>query len=96
MGEDINVEEVWTGNLGDGITVAVVDDGMHHQHADLHENVEESKNHDYTGGNEIYDPTETHGTAVAGIIAARDNMIGMRGVAPRARIYGYNLSGVRR
>ena len=97
VGEDINVEDVWTGgNLGDGITVAVVDDGMHHQHADLHENVEESKNHDYTGGNEIYDPTETHGTAVAGIIAARDNMIGMRGVAPRARIYGYNLlvSGV--
>ena len=97
VGEDINVEDVWTGgNLGDGITVAVVDDGMHHQHADLHENVEESKNHDYTVGNEIYDPTETHGTAVAGIIAARDNMIGMRGVAPRARIYGYNLlvSGV--
>ena len=96
-GQDINVERVWNGgNLGDGITVAVVDDGMHHQHADLHENVEESKNHDYTGGNEIYDPTETHGTAVAGIIAARDNMIGMRGVAPRARIYGYNLlvSGV--
>ena len=96
-GQDINVERVWNGgNLGDGITVAVVDDGMHHQHADLHENVEESKNYDYTGGNEIYDPTETHGTAVAGIIAARDNMIGMRGVAPRARIYGYNLlvSGV--
>ena len=49
-----------------------------------------SKNHDYTGGNDIYTPGETHGTAVAGIIAARDNSTGMRGVAPRATIYGYN------
>ena len=91
-GQDINVEGVWNGgNLGEGITVAVVDDGMHHQHADLHENVVVSKNHDYTGGNEIYDPFETHGTAVAGIIAAQDNGIGMRGVAPDATIYGYNF-----
>ena len=33
-----------------------------------------------------------HGTAVAGIIAARDNGIGVRGVAPRATVYGYNFS----
>ena len=32
-----------------------------------------------------------HGTGVAGLIAARDNGIGVRGVAPRANIYGYNL-----
>ncbi len=32
-----------------------------------------------------------HGTWVAGVIAARDNDIGVRGVAPRATIYGYNL-----
>ena len=98
-GQDINVEAVWSTVedavtddyiTGNGITVAVVDDGMHHQHEDLHENVDASKNHDYTGGNDIYTPGETHGTAVAGIIAARDNSTGMRGVAPRATIYGYN------
>ena len=92
-GEDINVEAVWSATtpiLGEGITVAVVDDGMHHQHEDLHENVAVSKNHDYTGEGDIYTPGETHGTAVAGIIAARDNSMGMRGVAPRATIYGYN------
>ena len=31
-----------------------------------------------------------HGTAVAGVIAARDNGIGVRGVAPKATVYGYN------
>ena len=90
--QDINVEDVWTsGTLGEGITVAVVDDGMHHGHEDLSANVTASFNHDYTGGDDIYDPAETHGTAVAGLVAARDNNLGMRGVAPRATIYGYNL-----
>lgn len=90
--EDINVEGVWSGgNLGAGITVAVVDDGMHHQHEDLTDNVDRSKNRDYTNLGDIYHPFRTHGTLVAGIIAARDNSKGMRGVAPRATIYGYNL-----
>ena len=93
VGEDVNVEGVWSdGVLGEGITVAVVDDGMQHQHEDLRDNVDSSRNHDYTGSGDIYDPFGFHhGTPVAGIIAARDNSIGMRGVAPRATIYGYNL-----
>ncbi len=90
--EDINVEGVWSGgNRGAGITVAVVDQGMHHQHEDLTDNVDTSRNHDFVGQGGVYHPFETHGTAVAGIIAARDNSIGTRGVAPRATIYGYNL-----
>ncbi|MCY4417550.1 MAG: cadherin domain-containing protein [Chloroflexi bacterium] len=89
--EDINVEGVWSGgNLGEGITVAVVDDGIHHQHEDLTDNVDTAKNHDFANQDGIYHPFETHGTSVAGLIAARDNAIGMRGVAPRATIYGYN------
>ena len=93
VGEDVNVEGVWRdGVLGEGITVAVVDDGMQHQHEDLRDNVDSSRNHDYTGSGDIYNPFGFHhGTPVAGIIAARDNSIGMRGVAPRATIYGYNL-----
>ena len=89
---DINVEPVWAdGNLGEGINIAVVDDGMYHAHADLKDNVDLDKNHDYYGTGDIYTPTEHHGTHVAGMIAARDNDIGVRGVAPRATIYGYNL-----
>ena len=94
--EDINVEGVWSGgNLGEGITVAVVDDGIDHHHEDLTANVDTAKNHDFGNQGGIYHPFKTHGTEVAGLIAARDNDIGMRGVAPRATIYGYNylLSG---
>ena len=89
--EDINVEDAWAITRGSGINVAVVDDGMHYEHRDLRDNVNTSLNHDYTGESEIFRPFETHGTAVAGLIAARDNSIGVRGVAPRAMIYGYNV-----
>ena len=95
--EDINVEEVWDdNNLGAGINVAVVDDGMDYTHEDLSANVDTTRNHDYTAGEgedttNIFDPLEDHGTAVAGLIAARDNSLGVRGVAPRATLYGYNL-----
>ena len=89
---DINVEPVWEeGIKGEGINVAVVDDGMYYAHKDLKDNVDTSKNHDYTGGGDIYIPFEHHGTRVAGLIAARDNEIGVRGVAPRATVYGYNF-----
>ena len=89
---DINVEPVWEeGIKGEGINVAVVDDGMYYSHEDLKDNVDISRNHDYTGRNDIYTPFEHHGTHVAGLIAARDNDIGVRGVAPRATVYGYNF-----
>ena len=91
-GEDINVEAVWAeGVKGEGINVAVVDDGMYFTHEDLRDNVDASRNHDYTGSGDIHHPLEHHGTNVAGVIAARDNGIGVRGVAPRATIYGYNF-----
>ena len=92
LGEDINVEPVWSdGFKGEGINIAVVDDGMDWSHEDLVDNVNPSLNHDYYGNGDIHDPFKHHGTNVAGIIAARDNGGGVRGVAPRATIYGYNL-----
>ena len=87
----INVEAAWAqGVTGEGVNVAVVDDGMYFTHEDLKDNVDTSRNHDYTGSGSIYSPLEHHGTHVSGIIAARDNGIGVRGVAPRATVYGYN------
>ena len=90
-GQDIRVEEVWPTYTGSGINVAVVDDGMHYRHEDLADNVLTSFNHNYDPDlTDIYHPFEDHGTAVAGLIAAKDNSLGMRGVAPGAKIYGYN------
>ncbi len=90
-GEDVRVESVWAeGIRGDGINIAIVDDGLDFNHVDLRENVNSSLNHNYTDIGSVYRFNEHHGTQVAGLIAARDNAIGVRGVAPRATIYGYN------
>ena len=90
-GEDINVEPVWASGIdGTGVNIAVVDDGMDWSHEDLVDNVNTALNHDYTGNNDVHHPFKHHGTKVAGVIAARNNGVGVRGVAPRATIYGYN------
>jgi kexin len=104
-GEDIDVEPVWTacGNgytcRGEGVRIAVVDDGLEIAHEDLFANVATGLSYNYvTGSNDptnTNDPTVTasvHGTNVSGIVAARDlNGLGVRGVAPRANLVGYNV-----
>ena len=96
-GEDINVAGVWAacGSAatcrGEGIRIAIVDDGLEIAHEDLMANVASALSYDYlTGGT---DPTGgAHGTSVAGVAAARDfNGRGGRGVAPRANMVAYNL-----
>ena len=90
-GEDINVEPVWADGIkGEGINIAVVDDGMDFSHTDLRDNVSTSLNHNYSDTESIFNPFAHHGTYVAGVVGARDNSVGVRGVAPRATVYGYN------
>ncbi len=92
-GEDINVAGVWSGgNLGADVTIAIVDDGIHAGHVDLTDNVDTASNHDYTGNGAALTPPHAHGTQMAGIAAARGNALGVRGVAPEATVYGYNLA----
>lgn len=91
-GEDLNVGPVWSMGLrGEGIRIAVVDDGLEIDHEDLATNIATGLSHNYLddGTNPA---TGKHGTAVAGTIAARDlNDLGVRGIAPRANLVGYNL-----
>ena len=93
---DINVEEVWqAGNTGAGVSIAIVDTGLHFEHPDLNDNVDRTRNFDYLSmeyeGAYIHLPFhDSHGTAVAGLIAAEHNDIGVRGVAPEATIYSHN------
>ena len=93
-GEDINIEGVWSETRGGGATVAVVDGGLDHRHEDLVANIDHSRNHDYTELGDIRSRFSSHGTSMAGIVAARDNGLGVVGVAPRATIYGFNLLAV--
>ena len=89
-GQDINVEDAWENTKGEGVNVLIVDNGLDPDHEDLVENVDASRNFDVLGDDRVLRPQLTHGTAVAGLIAARDNDLGMRGVAPRASIYAHN------
>lgn len=69
--------------VGRGVSVAVIDSAVDARHPDLAGQVALSRN--FVEGAAI--PAETHGTAVAGIIAAHaDNQVGIAGVAPGARI----------
>lgn len=91
-GEDLNVSPVWSMALrGEGIRIAVVDDGLEIDHEDLATNMATGLSHNYLDGSST-PATGKHGTAVAGVIAARDfNDLGLRGIAPRANLVGYNL-----
>jgi kexin len=94
-GEDINVIPVWNdGVKGAGVLVAVVDDGLQLGHEDLAANIAANKSWDYRQSDNDPSPASEnyHGTFVAGVLGARDqNGLGLRGVAPRASLAGYNL-----
>ena len=70
---------------GKGVKVAVIDSGIQADHPDLAGQVVVNRNFVVGQGG----VPEDHGTAVAGIIAAKsDNGIGIAGVAPDARLLG--------
>jgi subtilisin family serine protease len=70
---------------GRGTRVAVIDSGIDARHPDLTGQIAVNRN--FVSGQPLI--AEQHGTAVAGIIAAKaDNRIGIAGVAPGARLLG--------
>ena len=101
-GEDLNMGQTLVdGPTGNGVQVAVVDTGMEICHPDLAANVEPGLsynfNQPYWLGAQTHDPflptvLGDHGTSVAGLIAAAaNNGVGGRGVAPQARLRGFNF-----
>ncbi len=58
---------------------------------DLRDNVDESLGWDYSESRDLLNYGSSHGTSVAGVIAAAANDEGGRGVAPRATVYGANF-----
>jgi hypothetical protein len=96
-GIDINVEPVFStfGYSGNGVIVAVVDSGLEIAHEDLASNVVPGGSWDFinsdTDPTNIVDTDGDHGTSVAGLIAMARNTVGGIGVAPRARLKGFNI-----
>lgn len=69
---------------GRGVSVAVIDSRIDAAHPDLGGQIALSQ--DFVGGHGS--AAEQHGTAVAGVIAAREGYGGIVGIAPRARLMG--------
>ncbi len=91
-GSDVNVIPAWNITNGNGVKVAVLDEGVDLQHPDLVGNM--IAGYDATnlsGSGDCYDSRhDAHGTACAGVIAALNNNIGIVGVA-----YGASIMPVR-
>jgi hypothetical protein len=87
----IDAEEVWPGNTGDGVNVAMLDTGIDTDHLDLAENLEGR----YSAVNRDTSNVEDkngHGTHTAGIIAALNNDFGVVGVGPAIDLYAVQIS----
>ncbi len=73
----------WT--RGEGVSIAVIDTGMDNAHPDLGFSSEATKN--FVDNDEAAFRSDTHGTAVGGVIAANaDNETGIVGIAPDASL----------
>lgn len=93
-GAGINVRPAWADYSGRGIKVGVMDDGIEASHADLDGNYRADLDWDFRDRDADAAPTgttESHGTAVAGVIAAEAGAIGGVGVAFGASLVGYRI-----
>ncbi|NJK44505.1 MAG: S8 family serine peptidase [Pleurocapsa sp. SU_196_0] len=82
--EPQGIPTAWTRSTGTGITIAIIDMGVHLEHPDLKTNL--LPGYDFVNDDADPSPTssnEGHGTHVAGLVAARGNVMG---VAPTSRL----------
>ena len=97
-GADIRAVPAWDTSTGASVTIGVVDDGFDLGHPDLAPAFVTDLGQDWNDNDD--DPAainggaegDSHGTAVAGLAAARgDNAVGVAGSAPSARLAGLRL-----
>lgn len=84
----INAPKVWEKTRGNGVVVAVLDTGVDFNHPDLAGRIIDGRNFtkDYKGDPNNYYDNNSHGTHVAGTIAAITNQQGVVGVAPDVKL----------
>jgi subtilisin family serine protease len=86
----IHVQSVWdAGYTGAGARVAVLDNNFDLSHPDLAPNIDAGLARSFVPGEPVTPPPDaldSHGTHVAGLIAATANGVGTVGVAPSAQL----------
>lgn len=88
VSKEYNLKELWKITKGEGIKIAIIDDGFNLLHEDL-KGVDLSFSYDADKKTLDAKPQvihDTHGTQVAGIIFAQHNEIGINGIAPNASL----------
>jgi len=84
---DIHIFKAWELSKGEGVKVAVIDDGAEPSHEDLQENIILTYNAD-DANEKVFFASEnaSHGNTCAGFIASPINGKGIVGVAPKAKL----------
>jgi|TARA_R110000787_G_scaffold17748_1_gene55091 subtilisin family serine protease len=80
---DLQIPSHWAETRGEGVTVMVIDSGLA-DHSDLGDNEDSKLSKSFI--KESVKDVQGHGTHVSGIIAAKNNAVGVVGVAPNAKI----------
>jgi subtilisin-like proprotein convertase family protein len=96
VGQDANVVSAWDAARGTGVVIGIIDDGVQTNHPDLAAAYRADLSYDFNGNDTNPSPGsgDDHGTAVAGVAAARgNNGIGVSGAAPNASIAAIRLIG---
>ncbi|MBN2825224.1 MAG: S8 family serine peptidase, partial [Campylobacterales bacterium] len=90
---DIGVVKAWEITRGQGIKVAVIDDGFDVHHEDLKDNIAVvySVDNDNNDVSNTHNNQPLHGNTCAGFIVAPINGKGSMGIAPNAKLIGIKL-----
>lgn len=96
--DQMQVKSAWQktldnrGCLGNGITVSVVDNAVDARHEDLQANMDIRGSRNFRTGRlgEVGSDLGSHGTSVAGIIAAAANGFGVVGIANQSKIQSHD------
>jgi subtilisin-like proprotein convertase family protein len=93
---DANPATVWDNYRGAGVVIGILDDGVQFTHPDLQPNYDTTLDYDFNGNDADPSPVDPgvddHGTACAGVAAARgNNALGGCGVAYEATLAGFRL-----
>lgn len=87
LGPDTNPRGAWSVTRGEGVTVAISDDGFEVTHPDLADAAAGGAHFDFTTGAANAATHGSHSTCVAGLVAAvGNNQIGVTGLAPAAKL----------
>ena len=83
----VKADQVWSRVTGQGVKVAIIDTGIDNDHPDL----SVAGGVSFVPGVLSWDDDHGHGTHCAGIVGARNNPLGVVGVAPGSSLYAVKV-----